>query len=236
MVILLTEPIRRARSGVEQIRDVIKRHGLRPGQRLPAERELVRLLRMSRTSVREALRMLEGLGVVEVRPGRGTFLRADVQDGLRPQGWEEYLSHQRDRVLDILEVREVVDARAAALAARRAAPDEISALEDLLREMGKAVQANDVDALVDIDIRFHSLIARISRNTLLAELASSILHALRDDREATFRLPGRPMRSLQEHRAILDAIRRGEAEVAERHMRQHVRQVKRHVLRMRVGP
>lgn len=236
MIILPTEPIRRAGSGVEQIRDVIKRHGLRPGQRLPAERELVRLLGMSRTSVREALRMLEGLGVVEVRPGRGTFLRADVQGGLRPQGWEEYLSHQRDRVLDILEVREVVDARAAALAARRASPDEISALEDLLREMGKAVQTNDVEALVDIDIRFHSLIARISRNTLLAELASSILHALRDDREATFRLPGRPIRSLQEHRAILEAIRRGEAEAAERHMRQHVRQVKRHVLRMRLGP
>lgn len=236
MIILPTEPIRRAGSGVEQIRDVIKRHGLRPGQRLPAERELVRLLGMSRTSVREALRMLEGLGVVEVRPGRGTFLRADAQGGLRPQGWEEYLSHQRDRVLDILEVREVVDARAAALAARRASPDEISALEDLLREMGKAVQTNDVEALVDIDIRFHSLIARISRNTLLAELASSILHALRDDREATFRLPGRPIRSLQEHRAILEAIRRGEAEAAERHMRQHVRQVKRHVLRMRLGP
>lgn len=236
MIILPTEPIRRAGGGVEQIRDVIRRHGLRPGQRLPAERELVRLLGMSRTSVREALRTLEGLGVVEVRAGRGTFLRADIQGGLRPQGWEEYLSHQRDRVLDILEVREVLDARAAALAARRASPDEISALEDLLREMGKAVQANDVDSLVDIDIRFHSLIARVSRNVVLAELASSILHALRDDREATFRLPGRPIRSLQEHRAVLDAIRRGEPEAAERHMRQHVRQVKRHVLRGRLGP
>lgn len=236
MVILPTEPIRRAGSGVEQIRDVIKRHGLRPGQRLPAERELVRLLGMSRTSIREALRTLEALGVVEVSPGRGTFLRAEAQGGLRPQGWEEYLARQRDRVLDILEVREVLDARAAALAARRASPDEISALEDLLREMGKAVQANDVDSLVDIDIRFHSLIARVSRNVVLAELASSILHALRDDREATFRLPGRPMRSLQEHRAVLDAIRRGEAGAAERQMRHHVRQVKRHVLRGRLGP
>lgn len=236
MIVRPTEPIKRAGSGVEQVTALIKRRGLKPGQRLPAERALVRQLGMSRTSVREALRTLEGLGVVEVRPGRGTFLRTDVQSGLRAQGWEEYLSRQRDRVLDILEVRELLDARAAALAARRASPDEIAALEDLLREMGKAVEANDVDALVDVDIRFHSLIARISRNALLAELASSMLHALRDDREATFRLPGRPMRSLQEHRAILNAIGRGEAEAAERHMRRHVRQVKHHLLRMRPGP
>jgi GntR family transcriptional repressor for pyruvate dehydrogenase complex len=215
---------------VQSLRDIIKRRGLKPGERLPPERELTQLLATSRTSIREALHTLEGVGTVEIRAGLGTFVRASMPTDLRGSWWEEYLANHRDRVLDMLEVREWLDGRAAALAARRASSDEINALERLLDHQARAVEANDITALVETDVQFHNLIARISRNAVIADLARGIINALRDDREAAFRLPGRPARSLAEHRAVLDAIRRGDAQGAEQLMWKHVQAVKGHVL------
>jgi DNA-binding FadR family transcriptional regulator len=129
-------------------------------------------------------------------------------------------------------VRDLLDARAAALAARRASGDEIAALRTVLEAQAQAV-ANDVAALVAADVQFHNLIARISRSAVLAELAKSIINALHDDREAVLRTPGRPRRSLEEHRAVLEAIGRGDAEAAERHMRTHVQETKAHIARVR---
>lgn len=225
-------PFRRRNGVVESIRDMIERRGLKTGERLPPERELTRILATSRTSVREALRTLDGLGVVEIRPGRGAYVRV-VAARLRAAWWEEYLADHRDRVLDMLEVRELLDARAAALAARRASDDEIAALRSVLEAQAGAVEANDVTAIVAADVQFHNLIARISRNAVLAELAKGIINALHDDREAAFRIPGRPRRSLDEHRAVLEAIGRGDAEAAERLMRTHVQETKAHILRVR---
>jgi GntR family transcriptional repressor for pyruvate dehydrogenase complex len=215
---------------VQSIRDIIKRRGLKPGERLPPERELTQLLATSRTSIREALRTLEGLGIVKIRAGLGTFVRASMPTDLRESWWEEYLTNHRDRVLDMLEVREWLDGRAAALAAKRASSDEINALERLLDDQARAVEANDIAALVETDVQFHNLIARISRNAVIADLAKGIINALRDDREAVFRLPGRPACSLAEHRAVLHAIRRGDAQGAEQLMWKHVQAVKGNVL------
>lgn len=225
-------PFHRRTGVVESIRDMIERRGIKAGERLPPERELTRILASSRTALREALRTLDGLGVVEIRPGRGAYVRAATA---RPRAtwWEEYLADQRDQVLDLLEVRELLDARAAALAARRASGDEIAALRSLLELQAQAVEANDLSALVATDVQFHNLIARISRNAVLAELAKGIINALHDDREAAFRIPGRPRRSLEEHRAVLEAIGGGDAEAAERLMRTHVQETKAHILRVR---
>ncbi|HET8576525.1 MAG TPA: FCD domain-containing protein [Methylomirabilota bacterium] len=228
----LASPARRRNGVVESICDLIERRALKAGERLPPERELTRLLATSRTSVREALRMLDGLGVVEIRHGRGAYVRAGASR-LGVAWWEEYLADRRDRILDILEVRELLDARAAALAARRASGDEIAALRSVLEAQAQAVEADDVAAVVVADVQFHNLIARISRNALLAELAKGIINALHDDREATFRMPGRTRRSLDEHSAVLEAISRGDAEAAERLMRTHVQETKAHILRLR---
>ena len=223
---------RRRNGVVDSVRDMIERRGLKAGERLPPERELTRILATSRTSVREALRTLDGLGVIEIRPGRGAYVRAGAAR-LRTAWWEEYLADNRDRVLDLLEVRELLDARAAALAARRASGDEIAALRNLLEAQAQAVEANEVSALVATDVQFHNLIARFSRNAVLAELTKGIINAMHDDREAAFRIPGRPRWSLEEHRAVLDAIGRGDAEAAERLMRKHVQETKAHILRVR---
>lgn len=220
-------------SGVARsLREIIERRGLKPGERLPPERELAQILATSRASIREALRTLEGLGSVEIRPGLGTFVRASPLTGLRASWWEEYLSDHRDHVLDMLEVRELLDGRAAALAARRASNDEIAALEKVLKDQARVVEANDVPALVETDVQFHNLIARISRNTILADLARGLINALHDDREAAFRIPGRPRRSLEEHRAVVDAIKHRDPQAAERLMWKHVQETKAHVLRL----
>lgn len=227
-----TRPFHRRNGVADSIRDMIARRSLKAGERLPPERELTRILASSRTSVREALRTLDGLGVVEIRPGRGTYVRGGAVR-VRTASWEEYLTDHRDRVIDLLEVRELLDARAAALAARRASGDEIAVLRSVLDAQARAVEANDVSALVATDVQFHNLIARISRNAVLAELAKGIINALHDDREAAFRIPGRPRRSLEEHRAVLEAIDRADAEAAEHLMRTHVQETKAHILRVR---
>jgi DNA-binding FadR family transcriptional regulator len=194
---------------LSELRRAIEQGLLRPGDQLPSERELSEQLSVSRSTVREAIQLLEALGVVEVRHGSGTFVRARPDAETVRLEWREWTRTQSSRVRDLLEVRVGLEAFAAELAALRRTPAQLHQLESSLEEMASTVDAADIPMLVQIGVSFHSNLYRATGNAPLVELLDEIGRRLLRERAATWDVPGRPQRSLQQHRAIVEAIRAG---------------------------
>ncbi|WP_395243526.1 FadR/GntR family transcriptional regulator [Agromyces sp. MMS24-K17] len=186
---------------------------LAPGDRLPPEKELSERLGLSRSSLREAVKALEVIRVLDVRRGDGTYVTS-----LEPRLLLEAMSfvvdlHDDQSILEIFDVRRILEPAAAAQAARRATPEQL----DHLRAIVAAVDhAADVESLVEHDLEFHRGIAQSTGNSYLASLIDSLSsHTVRARIWRGITQENAVGRTLQEHHAILDAIAAGDAELAE---------------------
>jgi DNA-binding FadR family transcriptional regulator len=197
---------------IERIKDMIVSGELKPGSRLPKEVDLAERLGLSRNSLREAVKALSLIHVLDVRQGDGTYVTS-----LQPEVLLEAVSflldfHRDDSVLALLEVRRILEPAATAMAAYAMRDEEISKLSELLEIMENA---RDLPTLAQADLRFHHLIAAGSGNRVLASLVDSLaaptLRA-RVWREMTEQ--GATSRTHDEHRAIYDALAARQAEVA----------------------
>lgn len=208
-----------------KIKDMIVSGELSPGERLPPEGELSERLGLSRSSLREAVKALAVIRVLDVRRGDGTYVTS-----LEPRLLLEALSfvvdlHQDDSVLEMLAVRRMLEPQAAALAATRIADQ---ALEELDAEMNRISDEVSVEALVAHDLSFHAQIATATGNAYLASLIDSLsgkTHRARVWRGITE--SGAVARTIGEHRAILDALHDHDAALAEALMITHVSGVER---------
>jgi DNA-binding FadR family transcriptional regulator len=181
---------------------------IRPGELLPADSQL----RASRTVVREAIKVLAAKGLVESRPKTGTRVRTpESWNLLDPDvlAWQQEGTPQPEFLRKLTEVRLIVEPAAAELAARRARPPELAALETAFREMTAAValKPSDFEAFDQADIRFHRAVLQACHNDVLEQMSAMVYSALLVSFHATSRLPGRARGSLPLHRAILEAIR-----------------------------
>ena len=209
---------------VDRIAADIRGGRLAPGERLPSERELARRLEVGRASVREAIAALQVAGMVETRPGSGSFVAARPPERTRD-------AHDASPS-DLLEARALLEPAVARLAAQRGRPD--AEAERLLTEMETAAERGDRAGWNDSDRRFHRRIAALTDNPVLAELADHIAavmdqplwQRLRDDSIA---VPGRTTIHLAEHRMIYEAIAEGDADAAELFADQHLRRVRRYM-------
>lgn len=219
--------VRISDSVVDQIIGLIEAGQLNVGDQLPGERELVSQLQVGRASVREALRILEAQGVVEVRPGRGTFVTSDVETLSGSDSVKAWFDDHVDEIRSIIELREALERKAAYLAATRAAESLLRELTDTLDEADRCLSQEHLDKLVLLDQRFHSLLGRASGNDLLAELVDGVADVLSSPRRSILRLEGRAEASAREHRAILNAIVAGDAEAAEEAVISHINSVRK---------
>ncbi len=200
---------------------------LKPGDKLPAERELAELLRVSRSSVRDAIRGLELKGLVEPRQGAGTIVR-ETSSELAADPFTNALKRRRELVSELLDFRKMLEPPLAARAATHATVDQISEMEEILqRQEGKQAQG---DAAVAEDAEFHYSIALASDNSVVLKVIDTLMDLLRDTRERSLQLEGRPQKSLAGHRRILAAIKRHDAEAAKSAMRRHIEDVEEIVL------
>jgi len=158
---------------VEQIKQFINEGKLKPGDQLPAERELAERLQVSRVSVREAIKTLEMLGFVDIRPGDGTFIRdTNTDDIIRPLAM--FLAVERHSLLDMFELRRIFETSAAGLAAERADAAELSQLGLHLEHMKQGVDLQDSEMGEEFDTAFHYAVAEATHNSLLTRLFRTV--------------------------------------------------------------
>jgi GntR family transcriptional repressor for pyruvate dehydrogenase complex len=203
----------------EQISAWIADNGLEAGDRLPAERELAQRLGVSRATLSQALVALEVIGVVAVRHGDGTI----VTGSPRASRIVEAIRAHADRLPEIIETRDALETKIAALAAVRRTDDDLARIDDALTAMAADVEAGGRG--VEGDERFHGAVTAAAHSLLLARLMDEIADLIKETRIESLSQPGRPANSLAGHRAIADAIRARDPEAAAAAMHAHVAMV-----------
>ena len=200
---------------------------LKPGDKLPSERELAETLRVSRSSIRDAIRGLELMGLVEPRQGAGTIVRETSVEAL-VNPFANALKRRKEMVSELLDFRRMLEPPLAARAATHASADEVSEMEEILqRQEAKQGQG---DAAVAEDAEFHYSIALASGNGVVLKVLDIVMDLLRETRERSLQVEGRPQKSLAGHRRILAAIKHHDAEAAKSAMRRHIEDVEEIVL------
>ncbi|WP_273128679.1 FadR/GntR family transcriptional regulator [Bacillus weihaiensis] len=199
---------------VSKIRKSLLEGSLKPGELLPSEIKLAEMFGVSRSSVRDALQILESTGVVSRRKRGGTTIRhitiEDMANIYLPKSETETL-------MDLLETREVLEIAVVNLAAKRATEDDLEELEKLIAWMeekpNQAAQA---------DIAFHLTLARISQNQVMINIIKSLEEIMNRLQEKTIYYPGRLQNIILEHRQIVKAIREKDSELAKDSMKSHL--------------
>jgi GntR family transcriptional repressor for pyruvate dehydrogenase complex len=206
---------------------------LKAGARLPPERELAQLFGVGRCTLREAVRALESLGLVDVRAGEGTFLTESDAAPMRSYFSPELFSEWSKR-LNLFELRAVLEPGLASLAARRVTPYHLTKMREVLEKQALRVQRGDSG--MEEDVTFHRLIAEATGNPALIEIMETLTHVLQETRHASLQRDGRPMRSLKQNTLILAAIEARNPAVAARRMRSHIQSLERALFVSEVQP
>jgi GntR family transcriptional repressor for pyruvate dehydrogenase complex len=201
---------------VASLREYVQAERLKAGDRLPPERDLADRLGVSRTSVRQAIVALEVQGLVEVRHGGGTYLLRDRLDA-EPL---EVMIDRRRRLPDVLDARDALETKLAALAATRRTDNDLEKIDAALAAMTDAVQRGEL--AVAEDQRFHAAVTAAAHSALLADFMAEISQPIAESRTESLRQPGRPAQSLHQHQLIAEAVRSGDPEAAARAMHTHV--------------
>ncbi len=197
---------------IERIKEMIVKGELRPGDRLPKEVDLAERLGLSRNSLREAVKALSLIRVLDVRQGDGTYVTSLQPEVLLDTVGFVLDFHRDDSVLALLEVRRILEPAATAMAAHHMTEDEIAQLGKLVEAMDNA---NDINELIQTDLEFHRRIAAGSGNPVLASLIDSLsAPTLRARVWRGLTEEGATARTQEQHKAIHQAIASRQAEVA----------------------
>jgi GntR family transcriptional regulator, transcriptional repressor for pyruvate dehydrogenase complex len=209
---------------IRTIKDMILDGRLTPGQRLPPERAVSEALGVSRPTVREAIRSLQAMNILESRHGSGTYVASlSIEELLGPLQF--VLGLAEGGLAHLFEVRLLLEPGAAALAAERATPEDVAGLRDCAARLEREAPLNP-EAVVDLDIELHERIVRASGNPLLRHLLAAISALGAQSRSYTARLPGVVEPTFAEHSAIVEAIAAGDAAAARAGMEAHITRIR----------
>ena len=220
--------VRRYEQVAEQIRKLIASGVFHPGDKLPSERELVARLGVGRSSIRDAVRTLEAMGILEPRQGHGTVVRDFSADALVVP-LASALNRKRQLISELLDVRRMIEPALAARAAQRGTDEEIAHLADVLRRQEEKLRQGESG--IDEDREFHYAIALAAHNTVVPRVLDALMDLLRESRAQALQVKGRPEQSFAGHRRILRAIERRDAKAAEAAVHKHLAEIERVVLR-----
>jgi len=209
---------------VQQIEESILKGTLKPGDQLPAERELAQRFGVSRTAVREAVKALREKGLVEAYSGRGTFITNGTSQAIRQSLDLMMKIGPQDGLIHLAELRAILEPEIAALAATRVEEQHIAAMRDAFGVMDRARE--DPAAYIEADLDFHLALAEAAANPLILSLIDSIVGLLREQRIRIFYVEGGPERGQYHHKRILDAIEQHDAVKARAAMQAHLLQVR----------
>ncbi len=178
-------------------------------------------LEISRNSIREALRILEAMGLVEVKPGKGSFV-------CEPEGKKGFSAEKlfsaigSESIHNIFEARLLFEPSVARMAAERATDEELQEIEDLLEEMKEKLQEGDMAGAIIADAESHKALARITRNSTLSLFMDIINKALFEEWESSLEVPSRMEFTVEEHSRIVQCLAERDGAGAEKAMRDHL--------------
>jgi GntR family transcriptional regulator, transcriptional repressor for pyruvate dehydrogenase complex len=193
------------------------------GELLPPERELVSSFGVGRSSVREALRMLESRGLIQ-SGGNGTFRVARLTNPLN-QSLTLLLEAEETDVTELFEIRRILEGECAALAAARRTPEQLASMGEAVDAMIEGLASED--GFIDADLRFHMTVADATGNRIATHLMHAIRGLLQRALASVYHVAGSPDRAIEMHQLILEAIRDRRPDVARARMHAHVESVER---------
>ncbi len=214
----------------QEVARQLERHiteDLKPGDLLPPERELVQMLGVSRGSVRDAIRSLELMGLLEPRQGVGTVVCSPASAPANPLATA--LLEKRKMIAELLDVRNMIEPPLARRAALHATRDEIADMEAILARQEAKVRLGELG--IEEDSEFHYSIAVASDNSVILKVVDVLMDLLRETRERSLQVGGRQEKSLAGHYRILSALKQGDAAAAEAAMRRHLQEIEEVVLK-----
>lgn len=212
---------------VSKLLALLKEKKLQPGDRLPPERELAERLQVSRPSLREALRALSIMHVVEIRQGSGTYISS-----LEPKRLVEHLDFvfalSDATYLSLFEARKVVEVGICGLAAQRITDEEIARLESCLEKSLSGV--TEPERYFQADVELHEIITEAAASPILCRIMAGISQLSLASRKRTVVLPGIANQVIEDHRAIIQALKQRDPEAARQAMYQHLTHVEQRLL------
>jgi GntR family transcriptional repressor for pyruvate dehydrogenase complex len=208
---------------VQQIETSIREGKLKPGEQLPAERELAQQFGVSRTAVREAVKSLNEKGLVEAYSGRGTFVTSGKSPSMR-HSLEGFVRSGGANWVHVAELREVLEPEMTARAATRIEEQQLVMMREAVEVMERSML--QPEAYIEADLDFHLALAEAADNPLILALLDEIVGLLREQRIGIFDVKGGPQRGQLHHKEILAAIERRDAAGAREAMRSHLDQIR----------
>jgi GntR family transcriptional regulator, transcriptional repressor for pyruvate dehydrogenase complex len=208
----------------QAVAEQLERHiaqSWKPGQLLPPERQLAHMLGVSRSSVRDAIRSLELIGLLEPHQGVGTVVCDPGAKATDPL--VKALRDQRKQIAELIDVRKMIEPHLASRAAQHASHDELAEMEDILARQEEKVHRGEL--AVEEDSEFHYTIALACNNGAILKLVDVLMNLLRDTRERSLQGERRQEQSLAGHRRILSALKRRDSAAAEVAMRRHLQEI-----------
>ncbi len=204
----------------EAINQMIRDRDLQPGDQLPSQRELSLDLGVSRASLREALSMLETLGLISVQAGRGVFVAEERAATSAAATWR--FSEQYS-LREVFEIRRAMEGAAAALAVTHMTAGDIEIIETMCREMEAAADARDVVRVAENDVRFHALIFARCGNRLLQDMHIQLRRLVVESQQVPMVERARLVETAVEHRRLVEAFRARNPDATRSAMEQHIR-------------
>jgi GntR family transcriptional repressor for pyruvate dehydrogenase complex len=223
------EPVQKNSLVVEltkRLLDYIFSGSIKVGQRLPAERQLAEALGVGRSAIREAIKALTVLGVLEVRQGDGTYLKR-TDSTLLTQVIEWGLLLGEQSTLDLIEARKVIEIAVCRFAAERGTDQEIDELSRIMDRM-----KTEPSSFIEHDVSFHLKLAEMSRNTVLKDVLSSIQSLLRTWIKLVIESAGETEFSYRDHLAVYEAVARRDPEAAALAMQRHMEDATQRLLKV----
>ncbi|WP_102784847.1 FadR/GntR family transcriptional regulator [Thalassospira sp. GB04J01] len=210
-----------------QIQEMIQNGSLKPGDKIPSQREFAQKFGISRASLREALLTLETLGMIKTEAGRGTFVtdpNSRTPGDMAP--WRYSESHT---VFDVFQTRMILEGEIAALACHRLTAGQLEHMADATDQMEKGWAAQDLIANVDADLEFHNTIVQACSNSMLRDLYKTVRDQITETQRQPIPItdPERMRASIGEHRRIIKALSDGDANAAREEMQNHIRNTAR---------
>lgn len=211
---------------VSRIQGMVRSGELKPGDRLPSERDMAQRFRVSRNSVREAIRALSENGVVESRRGDGTYL-CTTDISIMVDSFARAIQTQKERLRDIFDFRHLVEPHIAQLAARHIKDIELIQLKAIVCDQERKILAGEDGA--DLDMAFHMMLARISGNHIMHDVLRALHTMLMESRSEFLQTESRKQSSVISHLDLIDALEKRNPDAARKAMEKHLNSVEQAV-------